>query len=86
VIHELKTWPMYFERLADGSKTFEIRKDDRGYQTGDELRLREWDPNSGYTGRSLQFRVGFVAKGDLFGLSLGGHAVLSLLPLTEETP
>jgi hypothetical protein len=42
--HELKCWPPYFERLLDGSKTFEVRKDDRGYQTGDWLVLREWDP------------------------------------------
>jgi len=45
VIHDLKTWPQYFARLVDGSKTFEVRKDDRGYQTGDTLVLREFDPN-----------------------------------------
>jgi len=86
--HELKVWPAYFERLADGTKTFEIRRDDRGYQSGDKLVLREYvdvtflgAPTAGrYTGRQLVRTIGFVAKGTLFGLALGAYAVLSLLP------
>lgn len=94
MIHELKVWPDYFARLADGSKTFEVRKDDRGFQAGDELLLREWDPAtscdcSDVDGCSrnwrrkppLRFRIGFVAKGTLFGLDLGEHAILSLVPI-----
>lgn len=42
--HELKTWPQYFCRVADGTKTFEVRKNDRGFQPGDEVILKEWDP------------------------------------------
>lgn len=42
--HELKIWPQYFCRVKDGSKTFEVRKNDRGFQPGDEVNLREWDP------------------------------------------
>lgn len=42
MIHDLKTDPAYFQRLVDGTKTFEVRKDDRGYQPGDTLVLREW--------------------------------------------
>lgn len=41
--HDLKTWPVYFERVWQGEKTFEIRLDDRGYQKGDTAVLREWD-------------------------------------------
>lgn len=91
MIHELKTHPAYFERLFDGSKTFELRRDDRGYQPGDVLILREYDPakdhecdqpscsGNRWTGRALRKRVGFVAKGTLFGHELGEYAVLSLL-------
>ena len=91
--HELKVWPTYFERLLDGNKTFEIRRDDRGFQPGDRLILREWDPVGvtvlfggvgGYTGRKVVRTVGFVAKGTLFGLALGEYAVLSLLPEVAE--
>ena len=42
--HELKIWPQYFSRVKDGSKTFEVRENDRGYQPGDTVFLREWDP------------------------------------------
>jgi hypothetical protein len=42
--HELKIWPQYFCRVEDGSKTFEVRKNDRGFQPGDVVVLREYDP------------------------------------------
>ena len=42
--HELKIWPQYYCRVFDGSKTFEIRKNDRGFQPGDIVVLREYDP------------------------------------------
>lgn len=44
MIHELKIWPQYYCRVADGSKTFEIRKNDRGFQPGDKVVLKEYDP------------------------------------------
>lgn len=62
-IHELKTWPTFFQAILDGHKTFEIRKDDRGFQKGDKLRLCEFDPNKllgAYTGRSVEKFVTYV--------------------------
>lgn len=79
--HELKTWPVHFDRVVDGSKTFEVRKDDRGYQTGDTLVLREWDPAApGYTGHVLEVGVGFIFRRG-FGLDCGEYVVMSLVPL-----
>lgn len=72
--HELKTWPDYFEAVWAGDKTFEIRYDDRGYQRGDVVVLREWD-RSGlcsclgrahdatcgrYTGRQVRAEIGHI--------------------------
>lgn len=76
MIHELKIYPQYYARVADGTKTFEIRNADRGFQFGDEVILREWDPTEkhdpeayfprmpgpkGYTGsKDLKFKIGYV--------------------------
>lgn len=46
--HELKLDTAYFARVESGQKTFEIRKNDRDYQVGDTLLLREYDPKGEY--------------------------------------
>lgn len=73
IVHQLKTWPEYFRPLWDGEKTFEIRFDDRGFQRGDVVDLREWDrfgvcdcpkfhgPDCArYTGRRIVAEIGYV--------------------------
>lgn len=42
--HKLKTWPDYFQAVWEGRKKFDLRRDDRDYQVGDMLLLREYDP------------------------------------------
>ena len=59
--HNLKILPEYFEAVASGLKTFELRKDDRGFETGDHVLLREWDGE--YTGRNIESEIGFVLRG-----------------------
>lgn len=44
VDHVLKCWPPYFQAIWDGSKLFEIRRNDRNFKPGDTVILREWDP------------------------------------------
>ncbi len=59
--HELKCWPKFYEFIADGSKTFEIRENDRGFQVGDILYLREWNPvMEAYTGRDCRREVSYT--------------------------
>jgi hypothetical protein len=41
-VHELKSWPEFFSAIETGEKTFELRRNDRNYQVGDVLVLREW--------------------------------------------
>lgn len=76
--HELKTWPGYYEAVECGEKTFELRRNDRDFETGDVLVLREWDPEHGYTGRSLERLVTYVLRNaEAFGLR-SGFVVLGL--------
>lgn len=59
--HELKCWPRYFEAVTSGKKRFELRIDDRGFQVGDTIKLREWYPANGrYTGESAVFRITYI--------------------------
>lgn len=79
VIHELKCWPEYFGPILDGRKTFEVRKNDRGFKAGHTLHLREWRPQiegGYYTGRETHVRVLGVYS-YLPGVR-EGHVVMSL--------
>jgi hypothetical protein len=79
--HALKTWPVFFAALEDGFKTFEVRKDDRGFAVGDALQLMEYDPgipeqlgrgrDVRFTGRTLSFEVTYILPGGRFGIDPG---------------
>ena len=84
--HELKTWMPFYEDVLSGRKSFEVRKNDRGFRVGDVLRLREWDRDHElahspsdfhYTGRSLRRTVAYVLTGENWGIK-DGFAVLGL--------
>lgn len=44
MIHQLKCEAKYFEELCFGTKTFEVRKNDRDFHVGDYLALNELTP------------------------------------------
>jgi len=70
--HELKTWVPFFQDIADGRKTFEVRKNDRGFVIEDILWLREWRMVAeAYTGRELKVPVCYVLEGGSFGIAEG---------------
>lgn len=73
--HVLKTWPSFFGDMLSGAKTFELRKDDRGFEVGEKLDLREWDPTSmdesKFTGRRLSVRISYILRDSKFGLATG---------------
>ena len=61
--HSLKTWPGLFKQVVNGSKQFEYRKDDRGFEVGDILLLQEWDPKTeAYTGNVAQVNINNIWK------------------------
>lgn len=61
--HDVKIWPEYLDAVLDGRKTYEVRKNDRGYQVGDQLLLREWDPTSDtYLSRATLTEVTYMSS------------------------
>ena len=90
--HTLKTWPQYFDAVARGEKTYEVRKNDRGFQRGDVVVLQRTYEDAthhvetdgmGKPKHELRFRIGYVLTGGQFGIA-DGYCVFSLLPLEEE--
>jgi Domain of unknown function (DUF3850) len=81
--HTLKTWPQFWLAVERGDKTFEVRKDDRAFQTGDKLILEYFDPTrkpeeyQGFSRPTLERRVTFVLPGGQFGIE-PGYVVLGL--------
>lgn len=67
MIHALKTEPQYFEAIIDGSKTFEVRKNDRDFRVGDCLALNELDDTrKGYSGRSALLEITYILDDERF--------------------
>jgi hypothetical protein len=84
--HGLKCWSNFYDAIADGTKTFEWRFDDRGFEVGDVLVLRRqvyWDyglagkgwepdrmPGSEYKLVEQRVRVTYILRGQ-FGVPPG---------------
>lgn len=75
MVHELKILPEYFEKVVNGEKTFEIRKNDRNYKVGDTLVLKEWDKD--YTGNEIVREVIYTLTDDS-GYILTGYIIMSI--------
>lgn len=76
-VHELKTDPDVFAMSYAGNKNFEIRKNDRDFQVGDLLILKETlfsgeQMKNGmplqYSGRILSRSVNYILPGGEYGL------------------
>jgi hypothetical protein len=64
IVHELKSWPLYFQAVFSGHKRFELRNGNRGFAVGDVLWLREWNEETEqYTGREIKKRVTYLLEG-----------------------
>jgi hypothetical protein len=81
--HELKCWPEHYAAIDSGAKTCELRLNDRPYQRGDALLLKEWEPiENAYTGRQMRVRVTHVLSGGPW-LS-PGYVAMSICLMGED--
>lgn len=83
-----------FDAVRRGVKTFEVRKDDRAFQTGDTITLVYHDPY-GIPGlipsvkdiddrAPIDARITFVLRGGQYGIE-PGYVVLSLSRIDHAT-
>lgn len=76
--HVLKTWQEYMHDINTGSKSFELRKDDREFEVGDVLMLMGWDNQfQKYTGDVIEAKINYILSGGQFGLEKG-YVVMSI--------
>lgn len=80
-VHEIKLGAEFFDDVLKCKKTFEVRKDDRDYQVGDLLVLKEFK-NGEETGRICKRCVGYILK-DYNGV-MDGYCVMAMAPMGEE--
>ena len=59
--HELKCWPEFFAAVQNWDKMFEIRHNDRSFEVGDILWLREWNKDTAdHTGASIWRVISYI--------------------------
>lgn len=86
--HELKVHFDFIQALLDGSKTFELRRDDRDFEVGDQLWLRAIafaEPGRGeaiYLGPNAECRrtITYILRhAEIYGLQRG-FCILGIKP------
>lgn len=77
MIHALKTEQVFFEASAADVKSFEARKNDRPYHTGDYVALNEWS-GEGHTGRCTLHKIVYILSDPAYCKE--GYVVLGLEP------
>lgn len=76
--HELKILDEYFMEVKKQHKNFELRKNDRNFNVGDDVILKEIDKNGNETGNIILRKILYVLKDcPEYGLK-DGYCILSL--------
>lgn len=89
-IHHLDCWPEFFHALVDGSKTCEMRPNDRGFRVGDKLIQHCLKHNRRGASRDdsvepFAAKITHIVQGGKFGIQ-PGYAMLSLLVVEDNNP
>lgn len=82
-VHDLKCSAGYYESVANGTKTAELRLNDRDFAPHDIIRLHELEYDR-LTGRTLERRITHIVWDNNGPWLAPGYCMLSLGPV--ETP
>lgn len=74
-VHDVKLGTTFFDDVKTGRKTFELRKNDRGYKEGDTIVLHEYKDGT-TTGRTITKKIVYMLE-DFAGLE-DGYCILGL--------
>ena len=77
-VHYLKIKEEYYRDVMIGLKTFELRKNDRGFQVGDILMLIKLDDKGNETDQVIRKKITYILKDcPQYGLK-EGYAILGI--------
>lgn len=79
-VHDVKLGVTFFDDVKTGRKTFELRKNDRGYKEGDTIVLHEYKDGA-TTGRTITKKIAYMLE-DFTGLE-DGYCILGLGEVEE---
>lgn len=74
-VHDVKLGTTFFDDVKTGRKTFELRKNDRGYKEGDTIVMHEYKDGT-TTGRTIEKKIVYMLE-DFTGLE-DGYCILGL--------
>lgn len=80
-VHQIRLAKSYFDDVANGIKTFELRKNDRGYKKGDILEMMEFADGKN-TGRTVRVLVTYIIE-DYTGIE-DGYCIMATTLLNEN--
>jgi non-ribosomal peptide synthetase component E (peptide arylation enzyme) len=77
--HVLKCWPQYWDAIERNEKRFDVRRDDRGFQKGDIVKLQKYGPTTltGYhrdgSNRTydIERKIKYILTGGQLGIEPG---------------
>lgn len=80
-IHQIRLGASFFEDVLSGRKSFELRKNDRGYKQGDILEMMEFADGKN-TGRMVRVFVTYLLE-DFTGLE-DGYCIMATTLMNED--
>lgn len=79
-VHQIRLAKSYFDDVASGIKSFELRKNDRGYKVGDVLEMMEFADGKN-TGRMVKVLVTYILE-DYTGIE-DGYCIMATKIIEE---